>query len=258
MSICIHKSGYCKTTNTALHIYLVRPSGRKRWFTCRNVPGVSSNPAGDTYFHFLLPFCSKQLGANADEIEHEHSLVFIVALDPRYDKSYKAFRLIAAVSLFHKRIRRSWIFVLAKTTINYLYSEDGKPRQHLKNWVPISLDNAVYKSFFVFLNDWNTNQFRQFGFVPCPESVRNRCVVEVFGAVFVLSCCFLDFLVVVGVFVIELSLIFSFFSCCDIGENIRLSKLYLWFPKQVFFLRSFNYPGAVHKGIQLLLTSFFC
>ena len=27
-----------------------------------------------------------------------------------------------------------------------------------------------------------------------PKSVRNRCVIEVFGGVFVLSCCFLDFL----------------------------------------------------------------
>ena len=33
-------------------------------------------------------------------------------------------------------------------------------------------------------------------------SVRNRCVIEVFGVVFVLQCCFLDFSVGVGAFVI--------------------------------------------------------
>ena len=34
-----------------------------------------------------------------------------------------------------------------------------------------------------------------------PKSVRNRCVIEVFGGFFVLSRCFLDFSVSVGVFV---------------------------------------------------------
>ena len=38
-----------------------------------------------------------------------------------------------------------------------------------------------------------------------PKSVRNRCVIEVFGGVFVLSRCFLDFSVGVGAFVIGLS-----------------------------------------------------
>ena len=45
-----------------------------------------------------------------------------------------------------------------------------------------------------------------------PKSVRNHCVIEVFGGVFVLSRCFLDFSVGVGVFVIGLSQISSFFS----------------------------------------------
>ena len=45
-----------------------------------------------------------------------------------------------------------------------------------------------------------------------PKSFRNRCVIEVFGGVFVLSFCFLDFSVDVGAFVIELSQISSFFS----------------------------------------------
>ena len=43
-----------------------------------------------------------------------------------------------------------------------------------------------------------------------PKSGHN--LVEVFGGVFVLSCCFLDFAVGVGAFVMRLSQIFSFFS----------------------------------------------
>ena len=45
-----------------------------------------------------------------------------------------------------------------------------------------------------------------------PKSVRNRCVVEDFGGVFVLSRCFLNFSVGVGAFVRRLSQISSFFS----------------------------------------------
>ena len=45
-----------------------------------------------------------------------------------------------------------------------------------------------------------------------PKSVRNRCVSEVFGGVFVLSCCILDFSVGVGAFIIGLSQISYFFS----------------------------------------------
>ena len=43
-----------------------------------------------------------------------------------------------------------------------------------------------------------------------PKSVRNRCEMEVFGGVFVLSRCFSDFSVGVGAFVIGLSQISSF------------------------------------------------
>ena len=39
----------------------------------------------------------------------------------------------------------------------------------------------------------------------CPKSVRNPCVIEVFGGVFVLSRCFSDLSVGVGAFVIGLS-----------------------------------------------------
>ena len=45
-----------------------------------------------------------------------------------------------------------------------------------------------------------------------PKSVRNRCVIEVFGGGFALSRCFLDFSVGVGDFVIGLGLISSVFS----------------------------------------------
>ena len=45
-----------------------------------------------------------------------------------------------------------------------------------------------------------------------PKSVRNRCVIEVFVGVFVFSRCVLDFSVSVGVFVVGLSQISSFFS----------------------------------------------
>ena len=37
------------------------------------------------------------------------------------------------------------------------------------------------------------------------DRVRNRCVIEIFGGVFMLSRCFLDFSVGVGAFVIGLS-----------------------------------------------------
>ena len=49
-----------------------------------------------------------------------------------------------------------------------------------------------------------------------PKSVHNRYVIEVFGGVFVLSRCFLDFSVGVGAFVIGLSQIVFFFSFCTI------------------------------------------
>ena len=45
-----------------------------------------------------------------------------------------------------------------------------------------------------------------------PMSVRNRCEIELFGGVFVLSLCPFDISVGIGVFVIGLSQISSFFS----------------------------------------------
>ena len=60
-----------------------------------------------------------------------------------------------------------------------------------------------------------------------PKSVRNRCVIEVFGGVFVLLRCFLDFSVGVGAFVIGLSQISSFFSYVK-DKIIKVSFCPLW------------------------------
>ena len=51
------------------------------------------------------------------------------------------------------------------------------------------------------------------------KSVRNGCVIKVFGGVFVLSRCFLDCSVGEGVFVTGLSQISSFFSSLRININ---------------------------------------
>ena len=47
-----------------------------------------------------------------------------------------------------------------------------------------------------------------------PKSVRNRCVIELFVALFVLSLCPFDISAGVWAFVIGLSQISSFFSLC--------------------------------------------
>ena len=54
-----------------------------------------------------------------------------------------------------------------------------------------------------------------------PKSVRNRCVVEVFGRVFVFSRCFLNLSLGVRAFVIELSPISSFFFNDDRLQSIK-------------------------------------
>ena len=57
-----------------------------------------------------------------------------------------------------------------------------------------------------------TNIGRSVGVTGRPKSVRNRCVIEVFGGVFVFSRCFLGFSVSVGAFVVGLRQIFYFSS----------------------------------------------
>ena len=69
-----------------------------------------------------------------------------------------------------------------------------------------------------------------------PKSVRNRCVIEVFGGVFVLSRCFLDFSVGVGAFVIGLSQISFFFF------EILYTRLAQWSTK----LRALSSSQDVH------------
>ena len=53
-----------------------------------------------------------------------------------------------------------------------------------------------------------------------PKSVHNRCVIELFVMLFVLSLCPFDISASVGDFVIGLSQIYSFFSC-DLLEGNR-------------------------------------
>ena len=67
-----------------------------------------------------------------------------------------------------------------------------------------------------------------------PKSVRNRCVIELFVALFVLSLCPFDISVGVGAFVIGLSQISSFFSWNVQGQGhgqrtqwVELIKVYL-------------------------------
>ena len=69
-----------------------------------------------------------------------------------------------------------------------------------------------------------------------PKSVRNRCVIELFVAFFVLSLCPFATSVGVGAFVIGLSQISSFFSFTPIffrdaekGRKFRFESLYLHF-----------------------------
>ena len=112
-----------------------------------------------------------------------------------------------------------------------------------------------------------------------PKSVRNRRVIEVFGRVFVLSRCFLDFFVGVGAFVIGLSQISFFFSdskgCLDalliVMKGISDVHLYLPLRKDIeeitlyffhflnsnqeitFFLIMFLIDQTLHQLFTLLL-----
>ena len=59
-----------------------------------------------------------------------------------------------------------------------------------------------------------------------PKLVRNRCVIEVFGGVFVLLHCFLDFSVSVGAFVIGLSQISSLFLCKVLADILYITFIF--------------------------------
>ena len=58
-----------------------------------------------------------------------------------------------------------------------------------------------------------------------PKSVRNSCVIKVFGGVFMLSRCFLDCSVGVRVFVTGLSQISSFFPRLHIVAKFLLHRV---------------------------------
>ena len=65
--------------------------------------------------------------------------------------------------------------------------------------------------FFYLCEDNSINTEKYFNEFR-PQTVRNRCVIEVFCGVCELSCCFLGVSVAVGAFVIGLSQISSFSS----------------------------------------------
>ena len=81
---------------------------------------------------------------------------------------------------------------------------------------------AMYDWLHYFCGEWEgwalVNWFNHTSWVTAvtptdrPKSVRNSCVIKLFGGVFMLSRCFLDCSVGVGVFVTGLSQISSFFS----------------------------------------------
>ena len=59
-----------------------------------------------------------------------------------------------------------------------------------------------------------------------PEPIRNVCVIEFFGGVYVLSHCFFEFSLGLSAFVIGLSQISSIFSLIGLGrKNLRLSPI---------------------------------
>ena len=87
-------------------------------------------------------------------------------------------------------------------------------------WLSVGTRVFIRRIIYNFLNGWclitqllrlmgldSVNRLNHTSWVAvvtlteCPKSVRNRCVIEVFGGGFVLSRCFLDFSVSVGSFV---------------------------------------------------------
>ena len=130
----------------------------------------------------------------------EHSLLWRMSLY-NFDIPF----LLPVCVIIVLPLRFSWLLVLG------LYKEDY-------------LQIFKYVSFWLhgFCGKWEgwdpVNRFNHTSWVAIvtptdrPKSVHNRCVIEVFGGVFVLTRCFLDFSVGVGAFVIGLSQISSLFS----------------------------------------------
>ena len=113
-----------------------------------------------------------------------------------------------------------WVGIPSLGTIHIQISANCKiilacscPRLHnccgkWEGWDPVNLFNYTSRMAIVTQTDR-------------PNSVRNRCVIEVFGGVFVLSCCFLGFSVGVGAFVIGLSHIRRYFSYIVTGQFFK-------------------------------------
>ena len=111
-------------------------------------------------------------------------------------------------------------------------------------WVVVYIRRCIYKFLNVCPFDFTVvagsgkvgpvNQVNDTSWVAvvtptdCPKSVRNRCVIELFVALFVLSLCPFDISFGVGAFIIGLSQISSFFSVCIIAlvftGNFRRKK----------------------------------
>ena len=80
-----------------------------------------------------------------------------------------------------------------------------------------------------------------------PKSVRNRCVIEVFGGVIVVSLWSLDFSVGVGAFVIELSQSSSLFSLVFDIEIFLQSRRRLYNVTTSDFLKGKKVSIIVHS-----------
>ena len=100
-------------------------------------------------------------------------------------------------------LRFGWLLVPG------LYKEE-----YLQVFKCMSFDNTAFVVsglVGVLINRFNhTSWVADFTPTDNPKSVRNRCVIEIFGGVCVLSLCFLEFSVGVRTFAIRLSQISSF------------------------------------------------
>ena len=89
-----------------------------------------------------------------------------------------------------------------------------------------------------------------------PKSVRNLCVIEVFGGVFMLSRCFLDFSVGVWALVIGLSQISSFLFYLFTDSFIRWSVIFDYdFVVCIYNKSPLQIMGFLYDTAHKMLTS---
>ena len=136
---------------------------------------------------------------------------------------------ISHVQLFRPRLRfmhysrssfraEAGFFVGFLNRFNSSYKSDwiyqDWPYAHSGYWTPISDPWCMYFYRYKFQRrQWShTSWVTVVTPTDRPKSVRNRCVIELFVTLFVLSLCPFDISVGVGAFVIGLSQISSFFS----------------------------------------------